>query len=295
MCNVTDYYPFGMPMPNRNIQDANGYRYAYQGQEKDPETGKEAFELRLWDGRIGRWLTTDPAKEFHSPYLGIGNDPINYMDVRGDTIRRGNNMSERQFQRLLPKLKRGSTSAFNLLNNNKINTFIHIRNTPFPGNPRLMAITTVQYTYKNKLENMSVFKYNTSIYSNSEFNTVSATFLGSFSTQSLSKKTTLYHLNSNSNKSNKTIIVKDINIEVRDTATPQTFGDEFGHATYALENPFNSFLWSLLENRILIKTGDIGNEGSSHYLDNPSGNRANNLENNWIPNGEADVKSLIGS
>ncbi len=78
-----DYYPFGMPMPNRNIQDANGYRYAYQGQEKDPETGKEAFELRLWDGRIGRWLTTDPAKQYDSPYLGMGNNPINGVDPNG--------------------------------------------------------------------------------------------------------------------------------------------------------------------------------------------------------------------
>ena len=81
--SVTDYYPFGMPMPNRHIQDANGYRYAYQGQEKDPETGKEAFELRLWDGRIGRWLTTDPAGEFSSPYLGMGNNPIRLIDSDG--------------------------------------------------------------------------------------------------------------------------------------------------------------------------------------------------------------------
>ena len=78
-----DYYPFGMPMPNRNIQDANAYRYAYQGQEKDPETGKEAFELRLWDGRIGRWLTTDPKGQYHSPYLGMGNNPIRLTDPNG--------------------------------------------------------------------------------------------------------------------------------------------------------------------------------------------------------------------
>lgn len=77
----TDYYPFGMAMPNRNIQ--GDYRYAYQGQEKDTETGKEAFELRLWDGRIGRWLTTDPAGQYASPYLGIGNNPISRIDPDG--------------------------------------------------------------------------------------------------------------------------------------------------------------------------------------------------------------------
>ncbi len=79
----TDYYPFGMPMPNRNTVDANGYRYAFQGQEKDPETGKEAFQLRLWDSRIGRWLTTDPMGQYSSPYIGMGNDPVNGIDSDG--------------------------------------------------------------------------------------------------------------------------------------------------------------------------------------------------------------------
>ncbi|MEW7292967.1 RHS repeat domain-containing protein [Aquimarina sp. 2304DJ70-9] len=81
---ATDYYPFGMPMPNRNLK--GDYRYAYQGQEVDPETGKEAFQLRLWDSRIGRWLTTDPAGQFDSPYLGMGNNPLKYIDPDGAKI-----------------------------------------------------------------------------------------------------------------------------------------------------------------------------------------------------------------
>ncbi len=59
------------------------YRYAFQGQEKDTETGKEAFQRRLWDGRIGRWLTTDPAGQYASPYLGMGNNPVNGIDPDG--------------------------------------------------------------------------------------------------------------------------------------------------------------------------------------------------------------------
>ncbi|KAA3624140.1 MAG: RHS repeat-associated core domain-containing protein [Flavobacterium sp.] len=81
MLAYKDYYPFGMPMPGRNIEGE--YRYAYQGQEKDSETGMEAFELRLWDARIGRWLTTDPANQFNSPYLGMGNNPITRIDPDG--------------------------------------------------------------------------------------------------------------------------------------------------------------------------------------------------------------------
>ena len=69
-------------MPNKQITDGN-YRYNFQGQEKDPETGMEAFELRLWDGRLGRWLTVDPMGEFDSPYLGMGNNPISLTDPDG--------------------------------------------------------------------------------------------------------------------------------------------------------------------------------------------------------------------
>ncbi len=71
-----------MQMPNRNSIDGS-YRYAYQGQEKDPETGKEAFQLRLYDSRINRWLTTDPYNQYHSPYVAMGNDPINGIDPDG--------------------------------------------------------------------------------------------------------------------------------------------------------------------------------------------------------------------
>ncbi|MBP2833281.1 hypothetical protein J8281_13890 [Aquimarina sp. U1-2] len=83
--SATDYYPFGMPMPNRKTI-GEPYRYGYQGQEVDPETRKEAFELRLWDSRIGRWLTTDPYGEFSSPYLGMGNNPVVNIDPDGGCV-----------------------------------------------------------------------------------------------------------------------------------------------------------------------------------------------------------------
>ena len=81
----TDYYPFGMPMPNRNVE--GGYRYGYQGEfaEKELElgNGQNSFKLRLWDSRIGRWTSTDPYGQYNSPYLGMGNDPINGVDPDG--------------------------------------------------------------------------------------------------------------------------------------------------------------------------------------------------------------------
>lgn len=79
--SYADYYPFGEQLQGRS--SASNYRYAYQGQELDPETGMEAFQLRMWDGRLGRWLSPDPYGQYASPYLGMGNDPVNGIDPDG--------------------------------------------------------------------------------------------------------------------------------------------------------------------------------------------------------------------
>lgn len=79
--SYADYYPFGEQLQGRS--SASNYRYAYQGQELDTETGMEAFQLRMWDGRLGRWLSPDPYGQYASPYLGMGNNPINLIDPDG--------------------------------------------------------------------------------------------------------------------------------------------------------------------------------------------------------------------
>ena len=79
-----DYYPFGQLMPGRNYQSTD-YRYGYQGQfaETDPETGFTHFDAREFDTRLGRWMIPDPAGQYFSPYLGMGNNPVSGIDPDG--------------------------------------------------------------------------------------------------------------------------------------------------------------------------------------------------------------------
>jgi len=79
-----DYSPFGLPMDNRQVTRED-YRYGYQGQyaEKDEETGYNAFQLRQYDARFGRWMSTDPYGQFWSPYVGMGNIPNMGTDPDG--------------------------------------------------------------------------------------------------------------------------------------------------------------------------------------------------------------------
>jgi RHS repeat-associated protein len=85
------YYPYGSEMPNKTTVASPEYRHGYQGEytEKDVETGFDNFELRMWDARMARWMAPDPYRQYHSPYLGMGNDPINGLDPDGGFTRVG--------------------------------------------------------------------------------------------------------------------------------------------------------------------------------------------------------------
>ena len=84
--NLLDYYPFGKPMPGRQYVSAiASKRFGYQGQfaEADEETGWNSFYYREYDSEIGRFTSYDPMEEFHSPYEGMGNNPVSLYDPTG--------------------------------------------------------------------------------------------------------------------------------------------------------------------------------------------------------------------
>lgn len=73
-------------MPNRKYQAGEAYRYGFNGKENDPETGTQDYGMRIYDGRIGKFLSVDPitAKYPHySPYHFAGNGPIMNTDLDG--------------------------------------------------------------------------------------------------------------------------------------------------------------------------------------------------------------------
>ncbi|UYZ62540.1 leucine-rich repeat domain-containing protein [Hymenobacter weizhouensis] len=79
-------YAYGSPLTGLNyVVGSKRYRHGYQGQyaERDEQTGYESFELRLYHSRLGRWMSYDPYGEFHSPYVGMGNNPISTTDPDG--------------------------------------------------------------------------------------------------------------------------------------------------------------------------------------------------------------------
>ncbi len=89
---LTDYYPFGMTMPERSYEAAgiNSHRYGYNGKENDNEVKGEGNSLdygaRIYDPRVGRWLSLDPLMAKYpgmSPYNFAANKPVLYVDFDG--------------------------------------------------------------------------------------------------------------------------------------------------------------------------------------------------------------------
>ncbi len=78
-----------MLLPNRH-GNSSDYRYGFNGKEKDDEVKGEGVQydygFRVYDARLGKFLSTDPLfKGFphYSPYQFAGNSPILNIDLDG--------------------------------------------------------------------------------------------------------------------------------------------------------------------------------------------------------------------
>ncbi|MCH2200025.1 MAG: hypothetical protein MK081_14705 [Flavobacteriales bacterium] len=93
--SANDYYPFGMLMPGRHeaLNQLENHRYGFSTKENDNElkgTGNSIdFGARMYDSRIGRWLSADPKEHWYpaySPYSYAANSPNTIVDNEGEFL-----------------------------------------------------------------------------------------------------------------------------------------------------------------------------------------------------------------
>lgn len=84
-----DYAPFGAITAVRNSlgQPASSHEhttaFAFQGMVYDVEAGHYQTAARVYDPRLGRFLSEDPIQDGTNWYMAFGNDPVNYADPSG--------------------------------------------------------------------------------------------------------------------------------------------------------------------------------------------------------------------
>lgn len=83
---VNAYYPYGLLAYSWTRDGEVETREKFQGKEYDESTGWHDFHARQYDASVGRWFAMDPAGQFASPYLAMGNRPIVSVDPDGKFV-----------------------------------------------------------------------------------------------------------------------------------------------------------------------------------------------------------------
>jgi RHS repeat-associated protein len=92
----------------------NGYRYRFNGKENDKETYGDGnaldFGARIYDSRLGRWLSVDPLGHNYqelAPYQFVDNNPLIFIDPDGRWIDWVFSKGVREFRRELRSTENG--------------------------------------------------------------------------------------------------------------------------------------------------------------------------------------------
>jgi RHS repeat-associated protein len=77
-----------MGMPGRRFSASGSYRYGFNGKESDKDAGEgiQDYGMRIYDSRLGRFLSTDPITKDYpmlTPYQFCGDNPIATIDLDG--------------------------------------------------------------------------------------------------------------------------------------------------------------------------------------------------------------------
>jgi RHS repeat-associated protein len=131
--SATDYSPFGAPLPGRTLVTKE-YRFRFNGKENDSETYGDGnaldFGARIYDSRLGRWMSCDPLQAEYtslSPYNYTSNNPIFFVDPDGKKIKPGDNWTKAD-QKVLNKMLKCSPTFNATIAPFKGKTFDYILN-----------------------------------------------------------------------------------------------------------------------------------------------------------------------
>jgi RHS repeat-associated protein len=122
-----------MQAEHRSWSSGDGYRLAFNGMESDDEVSgsgnSQDFGARIYDSRLGRWMSTDPLfgkYPYLSPYIFAAGSPIIFIDADGREIINGHDKNDEQdksnyikVQRAMNIVKATLPDLYNEIHENK--------------------------------------------------------------------------------------------------------------------------------------------------------------------------------
>ncbi len=105
---VNHYYPFGGTFASTSVQP-----YKYNGKELDRKNGLDWYDYgaRMYDAAIGRFMKADRFSEkyvFLSPYQYGANNPVNNIDINGDSLALNNTSAAQAMVAIYNGLQNGT-------------------------------------------------------------------------------------------------------------------------------------------------------------------------------------------
>lgn len=150
-------------MPGRAFSAENAYRYGFNGKEndKDISEGGQDYGMRIYDVRLGRFLSVDPITSkypHYTPYQFSGNNPISSVDIDGLEPEKVFNANENvKAPDESNKLKTSIESTIS----NPENDSRTINNALYAKDSYENAMTTISrarfFTYNASADNMQLF------------------------------------------------------------------------------------------------------------------------------------------
>ncbi len=87
LTNFYNYKNYLYSKPVKGLQGCRvGYRFSFNGKETDTETQTQDYGMRIYDYRLGKFLSIDPLSKsypWYTPYQFAGNNSIRFIDLDG--------------------------------------------------------------------------------------------------------------------------------------------------------------------------------------------------------------------
>jgi RHS repeat-associated protein len=165
---ISDLVVLAVPFSIRDILSSvskgdGKYRYSFNGMKKDNELKGEGnsldFGARIYDSRLGRWMSVDLLMQFNSNYSAMGNNPILLFDIDGNWVP-GVDDKGRMF--LIAEKGDNAKTLIQFYNNDMVffkTNFKSWHRTYKPGEIQLIENnTTESKAYKHAKANPNIYK-----------------------------------------------------------------------------------------------------------------------------------------